>query len=200
MHHAGLPRLYYEGVVRSTAGAARKKENERLLGLRRRPAKPLLKWTSGAMVTGVKVTLINASVRAEEMRKLHLARRPIAPATKGGKRHREPASAVRMAAPVEETLGPTSARCSRFWVSIRYPLHSRWPVLPRRGLIPLGHGTRMLPTSPHSPKSVWRLDGPNVPTMGFMFTTRIDPCEALQRLTVGRSLFCTPETLERGTP
>ncbi|MFY9747522.1 MAG: DUF2846 domain-containing protein [Acidobacteriaceae bacterium] len=76
---AGLPKMYYGGIIQSTGAAlaeARKKENERARFEAEAGQTYYYKWTSGAMVTGIKVTLVDPSVGAKEMRKLHLSAPP----------------------------------------------------------------------------------------------------------------------------
>lgn len=76
---SGLPKMYYGGVVQSTGAAlseARKKENERARFEAEAGKTYYLKWTSGAMATGIKVTPEDATVGAKEMSKLHLSKPP----------------------------------------------------------------------------------------------------------------------------
>lgn len=76
---AGLPKMYYGGIIQSTGAAlaeARKKENERARFEAEADKTYYLKWTSGAMATGIKVTPVDPSVGAKEMRKLHLSKPP----------------------------------------------------------------------------------------------------------------------------
>jgi len=76
---AGLPKMYYGGIIQSTGAAlaeARKKENERARFEAEAGKTYYLKWTSGAMATGIKVTPVDPSVGAKEMRKLHLSKPP----------------------------------------------------------------------------------------------------------------------------
>jgi len=73
---AGLPKMYYGGVIQSTGAAlneARKKENERARFEAEAGRTYYFKWTSGAMATGIKVTPEDPSVGAKEMSKLHLS-------------------------------------------------------------------------------------------------------------------------------
>jgi hypothetical protein len=72
----GLPEMYYGGIIQSTGAAlndARKKENERIRFDAEAGKTYYLKWTSGAMATGIKVTPQDPGVGAKEMSKLHLA-------------------------------------------------------------------------------------------------------------------------------
>jgi len=74
---AGLPKMYYGTLVMS-AGAAlndlRKKENERARFEAEAGKTYYFKWTAGAMATMIKVTPMDPSVGAKEMRKLHLSK------------------------------------------------------------------------------------------------------------------------------
>jgi hypothetical protein len=70
----GKPKMYYGGIIQSTGAAAndaRTKENERLRLEVEAGKTYYLKWTSEAMATGIKVTLMDPSVGAKEMSKLH---------------------------------------------------------------------------------------------------------------------------------
>jgi|ERR1035438_2025648 hypothetical protein len=73
----GFPEMYYAGgvVVSSYAGIknATKKENERIRLDVEAGKTYYLKWTSGAMATGIKVTPQDPGVGAKEMSKLHLS-------------------------------------------------------------------------------------------------------------------------------
>ena len=74
---AGLPKMYYGGIIQSTGAAlaeARKKENERARFEAEAGKTYYFKWTSGAMATGIKVTPVDPSVGGKEMSKLHLSR------------------------------------------------------------------------------------------------------------------------------
>ena len=76
---AGLPKMYYGGIIQSTGAAlaeARKKENERARFEAEAGRTYYYKWTSGAMATGIKVTPVDPDVGAKEMRKLHLSKPP----------------------------------------------------------------------------------------------------------------------------
>jgi hypothetical protein len=76
---AGLPKMYYGGIIQSTGAAlaeARKKENERARFEAEAGKTYYYKWTSGAMATGIKVTPVDPSVGAKEMSKLHLSSPP----------------------------------------------------------------------------------------------------------------------------
>ena len=71
---AGLPAMYYGGIIQSTGAAlsdARKKENERIRFEAEAGKTYYLKWTSGAMATGIKVTMMDTDKGAKEMSKLH---------------------------------------------------------------------------------------------------------------------------------
>ncbi len=76
---AGLPKMYYGGIIQSTGAAlaeARKKENERARFEAEAGKTYYYKWTSGAMATGIKVTPQDPEVGAKEIRKLHLSKPP----------------------------------------------------------------------------------------------------------------------------
>ncbi len=76
---AGLPKMYYGGIIQSTGAAlaqARKKENERARFEAEAGKTYYFKWTAGAMATGMKVTPVDPSVGAKEMSKLHLSKPP----------------------------------------------------------------------------------------------------------------------------
>jgi hypothetical protein len=71
--------MYYGGVIQSAGAAAaeaRKKENERARFEAEAGKTYYLKWTAGAMATGIKVTPEDPSVGAKEMSKLHLSAPP----------------------------------------------------------------------------------------------------------------------------
>lgn len=77
---SGLPKMYYGGVIQSTGAAlseARAKENERARFEAEAGKTYYLKWTSGAMATGIKVTPEDPSVGAKEVSKLHLSKPPV---------------------------------------------------------------------------------------------------------------------------
>jgi hypothetical protein len=73
----GLPKMYYGGLITS-AGAAinqtTQKEHERARFEAEAGKTYYLKWTAGAMATGIKVTPEDPSVGAKELSKLHLAK------------------------------------------------------------------------------------------------------------------------------
>jgi hypothetical protein len=76
---AGLPKMYYGGIIQSTGAAlaeARKKENERARFEAEAGKTYYFKWTSDPMATGIKVTPVDPSVGAKEMKKLHLSKPP----------------------------------------------------------------------------------------------------------------------------
>ena len=76
---SGLPKMYYGGIIQSTGAAlndATKKENERARIEVEAGKTYYLKWTAGAMATGIKVTPQDPSVGAKEMSKLHLSKPP----------------------------------------------------------------------------------------------------------------------------
>lgn len=76
---AGLPKMYYGGIIQSTGAAlaeARKKENERARFEAEAGKTYYYKWTSGAMATGIKVTPVDSDKGAKEMSKLHLSKPP----------------------------------------------------------------------------------------------------------------------------
>jgi len=76
---AGLPKMYYGGIIQSTGAAlaeARKKENERARFEAEAGKTYYFKWTSGAMATGIKVTQEDPSAGAKEVSKLHLSKPP----------------------------------------------------------------------------------------------------------------------------
>ena len=76
---AGLPKMYYGSVTMSIGAAlnqARQKENERVRFEAEAGKTYYFKWTAGTMATMIKVTPIEASVGAKEIRKLHLSKPP----------------------------------------------------------------------------------------------------------------------------
>ncbi len=76
---SGLPKMYYGGIVQSTGAAlnqARQKGNERARFEAEAGKTYYLKWTAGAMATGIKVTPMDPSVGAKEMSKLRLSKPP----------------------------------------------------------------------------------------------------------------------------
>lgn len=76
---AGLPKMYYGGIIQSTGAAlaeTRKKENERARFEAEAGKTYYFKWTAGAMATGIKVTAEDPSVGAKEMSKLHPSKPP----------------------------------------------------------------------------------------------------------------------------
>jgi hypothetical protein len=76
---AGLPKMYYGGVIQSTGAAlndARKKENERYKLEAEAGKSYYFKWTAGAMATDIKVTPEDPSVAVKEMKKLHPSKPP----------------------------------------------------------------------------------------------------------------------------
>jgi hypothetical protein len=76
---AGLPKMYYGGIVQSTGAAlnqARQKENERAHFEAEAGKTYYYKWTAGAMATGIKVTPEDAEHGAKDIRKLHLSKPP----------------------------------------------------------------------------------------------------------------------------
>lgn len=87
----GLPEMYYGGIIQSTGALlndARKKETERTRLEVEAGKSYYLKWTSGTMATGIKVTLQDPGVGAREMSKLHLSKpvtQPEEKAKSGGK-------------------------------------------------------------------------------------------------------------------
>jgi len=86
----GKPAMYYGGIIQSTGAAlneARSKENERIRVDVEAGKTYYLKWTSGAMATGIKVTLEDSQVGAKEMSKLH----PSKPVVQPDDKAKEPA-------------------------------------------------------------------------------------------------------------
>jgi hypothetical protein len=76
---AGLPKMYYGGIIQSVGAAAneaRKKEHERARFDAEAGKTYYFKWTSGTMATGIKVTPVDPSAGAKEMSKLHLSKPP----------------------------------------------------------------------------------------------------------------------------
>jgi hypothetical protein len=76
---SGLPKMYYGSAVMSARAAlnqARQKENERARFEAEAGKTYYLKWTAGAMATGIKVTPEDPAVGAKEMSKLHLSKPP----------------------------------------------------------------------------------------------------------------------------
>jgi hypothetical protein len=76
---SGLPKMYYGGIIQSTGAAlneATKKENERIRFDVEAGKTYYLKWTSGAMATGIKVTPVDEATGAREMSKLHPSKAP----------------------------------------------------------------------------------------------------------------------------
>ncbi len=76
---SGLPKMYYGSVIMSAGAAlnqARQKENERARFEAEAGKTYYFKWTSGTMATMIKVTPVDPSVGAKEMRKLHLSKPP----------------------------------------------------------------------------------------------------------------------------
>src|ERR1017187_800738 len=70
----GMPQMYYGSLIQSAGAAlneARKKENERIRLDVEKDKTYYMKWTSGTMATGIKVTLQDPGVGAREMSKLH---------------------------------------------------------------------------------------------------------------------------------
>jgi len=76
----GLPKMYYAGgVAVSTYTAlsnAERKQNERARFEAEAGKTYYLRWTSDPMATGIKVTPVDPSVGAKDMRKLHLSKPP----------------------------------------------------------------------------------------------------------------------------
>ncbi len=78
----GKPEMYYGGIIQSTGAAlndARKKENERIRLDVEVGKTYYLKWTSGTMATGIKVTLEDPEIGAREMSKLHPSKPAVQP-------------------------------------------------------------------------------------------------------------------------
>jgi hypothetical protein len=78
----GTPEMYYGGIIQSTGAAlndARKKENERIRLDVEAGKTYYLKWTSGTMATGIKVTLQDPGIGAKEMSKLHPSKPVVQP-------------------------------------------------------------------------------------------------------------------------
>jgi hypothetical protein len=75
----GLPKMYYGGIITSAGAAVNQstqKEHERARFEAEAGKTYYLKWTAGAMATGIKVTPEDPAVGAKELRKLHLAKPP----------------------------------------------------------------------------------------------------------------------------
>ena len=75
----GLPKMYYGGIITSAGAAVNQstqKEHERARFEAEAGKTYYLKWTAGAMATGIKVTPEDPTVGAKEMSKLHLAKSP----------------------------------------------------------------------------------------------------------------------------
>jgi hypothetical protein len=75
----GLPKMYYGGIITSAGAAVNQstqKEHERARFEAEAGKTYYLKWTAGAMATGIKVTPEDPTVGAKEMSKLHLAKPP----------------------------------------------------------------------------------------------------------------------------
>jgi len=76
---SGTPKMYYGGVIISSAAAvndATKKENERLRMEVEEGKTYYMKWTSGAFATGIKVTPVDQATGVKEMKTLQLAKPP----------------------------------------------------------------------------------------------------------------------------
>ena len=76
---SGLPKMYYGSAIMSAGAAAnqaRQKENERARFEAEAGKTYYLKWTSGAMATGIKVTPVDEETGAKEVSKLHLSKPP----------------------------------------------------------------------------------------------------------------------------
>lgn len=75
----GLPKMYYGGIITSAGAAVNQstqKEHERARFEAEAGKTYYMKWTAGAMATGIKVTPEDPAVGAKEMSKLHLAKPP----------------------------------------------------------------------------------------------------------------------------
>ena len=75
----GLPKMYYGGIITSAGAAVNQstqKEHERARFEAEAGKTYYMKWTAGAMATGIKVTPQDPTVGAKEMSKLHLAKPP----------------------------------------------------------------------------------------------------------------------------
>ena len=71
---SGLPKMYYGGIIQSTGAAVNettRKENERARFEVEAGKTYYLKWTAGAMGTGIKVTPVDEATGAREVSKLH---------------------------------------------------------------------------------------------------------------------------------
>jgi hypothetical protein len=76
---SGTPKMYYGGVIVSSAAAvndATKKENERLRFGAEEGKTYYLRWTAGPLGTGVKVTAVDEATGASEMSTLDLSKAP----------------------------------------------------------------------------------------------------------------------------
>jgi hypothetical protein len=77
---SGLPKMYYGGVLMSSAAAVHdihQKENERIRIDAEAGKTYYLKWTiSSVEVSSIKVTLVDPATGAKEMSKLHLSKPP----------------------------------------------------------------------------------------------------------------------------
>jgi hypothetical protein len=76
---SGLPKMYYGSVIQSAGAAlndARKKENERARFEAEAGKTYYMKWTAGAMATGIKVTPVDEVTGSREMSKLHPSKPP----------------------------------------------------------------------------------------------------------------------------
>ena len=85
----GLPEMYTVDVFTAAGSAVNdvtKKENERIRLDVEAGKTYYLKWTSGTMATGIKVTLIDPEVGAKEMSKLHLSKPVVQPNDKDEKK------------------------------------------------------------------------------------------------------------------
>ena len=77
-----MPQMYYGSLIQSAGAAlneARKKENERIRLDVEKDKTYYMKWTSGTMATGIKVTLQDPGVGAREMSKLHPSKPVVQP-------------------------------------------------------------------------------------------------------------------------
>ncbi len=73
----GLPEMYTVDIFTAAGSAvndATRKENERIRFEAEAGKTYYLKWTSGTMATGIKVTQMDPEVGAKEMSKLHLSK------------------------------------------------------------------------------------------------------------------------------
>jgi hypothetical protein len=81
----GLPEMYTVDIFTAAGSAvndATRKENERIRFEAEAGKTYYLKWTSGTMATGIKVTQMDPEVGAREMSKLHLSKPVEQPADK----------------------------------------------------------------------------------------------------------------------